>query len=212
MTDKLDDKGFLQRWSTRKADARADGDADLPAVADADDVKNNATAAAGEAGPDTDPQTPPDSPPQDLPPPDLPDVDTLDAASDYTGFLAENVPQDLAKMALRKLWRSDPLLANLDGLNDYDEDFSKAGMVTEVVKTAYRVGKGFMTDDDEAENIEAQDEAGVEAVADSDAQTNPLPTDASAADVLPVDVADDDTGEGENDESDFHNTEYLKPR
>jgi hypothetical protein len=37
--------------------------------------------------------------------------------------MREGVPEALRNRALRKLWLSDPVLANLDGLNDYDEDF-----------------------------------------------------------------------------------------
>ncbi len=54
----------------------------------------------------------------------LPPVEELGKESDFTAFLAEGVPEELTRAALRKLWLSDPELANLDGLNDYDEDFS----------------------------------------------------------------------------------------
>lgn len=57
-------------------------------------------------------------------PEDLPDIESLDSSSDYTAFLKDKVPERLRKMALQKLWRSDPVFANLDGLNDYDEDFN----------------------------------------------------------------------------------------
>jgi hypothetical protein len=63
----------------------------------------------------------------------LPDVDSLDKDSDYTGFLRDEVPEALKRKALRKLWLSDPVLANIDGLNDYDEDFS---VLYEVAKKA----------------------------------------------------------------------------
>lgn len=50
----------------------------------------------------------------------LPDVESLTYESDFTAFLREGVPDQLKQAALRKLWTSDPVLANLDGLNDYD--------------------------------------------------------------------------------------------
>jgi hypothetical protein len=53
----------------------------------------------------------------------LPDIETLGKDSDCTGFMREGVPVALQNLALRKLWLSDPVLANLDGLNDYDEAF-----------------------------------------------------------------------------------------
>jgi hypothetical protein len=68
---------------------------------------------------------------EQVPPPDLPDIETLDKDSDFTPFLADGVPEVVKKLALRKLWGSDPVLANLDGLNDYDEDFT----IIEAIKT-----------------------------------------------------------------------------
>ena len=65
------------------------------------------------------------------PAPELPDIETLKKDSDYTPFLAEGVPEAIKKLALRKLWASDPVLANIDGLNDYDEDFT----IIEAIKT-----------------------------------------------------------------------------
>lgn len=146
-----DKEGFLHRWSARKAEAR-DG---VPSP-EPDEVEEQAAHPESDAGADGGPEGEPESAP------DLPDVETLDASSDYTAFLGSNVPQDVANLALRKLWRSDPVLANLDGLNDYDDDFSKVGMVSEVVKTIYKVGKGFITAEDEAEKDAAleDDEAG----------------------------------------------------
>jgi hypothetical protein len=42
------------------------------------------------------------------------------------------------------LWRSDPVLANLDGLIDHGEDYTDAAMVPDTLKTAYQVGKGIL--------------------------------------------------------------------
>ncbi len=71
-------------------------------------------------------------------------------------FLREGVPEHLKRQALRKLWRSDPLLANLDGLNDYDEDFAALyAAASKAVKTAYRVGRGWLGSDDETDETAA---------------------------------------------------------
>lgn len=181
MTDKLDDKGFLQRWSNRKADAR-------------DGIVVDETEGAAVVAVDT----PEEEPVAQIAPEDLPDVEAMDADSDYTMFLGENVPQDLAKLALRKLWRSDPLLANLDGLNDYDEDFSKVGMVTEAVKTAYKVGKGFLTEEDENEESKAhEDPASVDDANEEASENEEVASGAAEAD-------------GEDEPSEFHNAEFTK--
>ena len=196
MADKLDDKSFLQRWSARKTEARDGEDVDTMETQDGLVVEQSAVA-------DTDPDTEvPDI--SDQPPPDLPDVETLNADSDYTGFLGENVPADVAKMALRKLWRSDPVLANVDGLNDYDEDFSKVGMVSEVVKTAYRIGKGYLTDA-EIEGAAAEDGEDVEVDAERMSEEAPDNASEEVSDIV-ADIVDEE----ENEQVEFHNAELAK--
>lgn len=74
----------------------------------------------------------------------LPDPDSLQKDDDFTQFLAKTVPERLRRRALRRLWLSNPVLANLDGLNDYDDDFTDASTAGQVVKTAYEVGRGFL--------------------------------------------------------------------
>ena len=66
----------------------------------------------------------------------LPDIESLDKDSDFTGFLQAGVPEELKNLALRKLWLSDPVLANVDGLNDYDEDFNVIDKVIEIARDA----------------------------------------------------------------------------
>lgn len=73
----------------------------------------------------------------------LPDIETLEETSDFTVFLKEGVPEALRRQALRKLWRLNPVFANLDGLNDYDEDFTIVTTLAENIKTLYQVGKGM---------------------------------------------------------------------
>ena len=75
---------------------------------------------------------------------DLPDPDTLEAGDDVVAFMARAVPERLRRRALRRLWRVNPVLANLDGLNDYDEDFNVTARDTGAVRTAYKVGKGML--------------------------------------------------------------------
>lgn len=111
-----DDEGVLARWSRRKR-RHALGVSDGSKATPADGLR-----ASSESPPV--PATVPSSEVQPDPTADLPPVESLDADSDYTGFLADGVPEHLARAALRRLWRTDPVLANLDGLNDYDEDFT----------------------------------------------------------------------------------------
>ncbi|NOD75144.1 MULTISPECIES: DUF3306 domain-containing protein [unclassified Ruegeria] len=75
---------------------------------------------------------------------DLPDPETLQPGDDVSGFMAKAVPDRLRRRALRRLWRLNPVLANVDGLVDYGEDYTDAACVIENLQTAYQVGKGML--------------------------------------------------------------------
>ena len=83
----------------------------------------------------------------------LPDPDALGPGDDFSAFMAKTVPDRLRRRALRRLWISNPVLANLDELVDYGEDFTDAATIVENLQTAYRVGKGML------EHVQAQAEA-----------------------------------------------------
>lgn len=126
----------------------------------------------------------------------LPEPETLGADDDFKVFMAEGVPQRLKTRALRCLWRTNPVLANVDGLVDYGEDFTDAACVVENLQTAYQVGKGMLAHVEEmARQAEARenpvsvpaadigaDEAETVALADADAASADTPpeNDASA--------------------------------
>ena len=131
--DKQDEPGFASRWSRLKREAKAD----------APESGGEAEAEAGV----TEPEAPVDDDRPDeevLEELGLPDPDTLKAGDNFTAFMAKAVPARLRNRALRKLWISDPVLANLDELLDYGEDFTDAATVVENLQTAYQVGKGFV--------------------------------------------------------------------
>jgi len=73
----------------------------------------------------------------------LPDPETLKPGDDFAAFMTKAVPARLRNRALRRLWFSDPVLANLDALVDYGDDFTDAATVVENLQTAYEVGRGF---------------------------------------------------------------------
>jgi hypothetical protein len=81
--------------------------------------------------------------PKPVRPEDLPPIEELTADSDFTPFLQAGVPEELKRLALRKLWRSDPVLANLDGLVEYGEDFGAAFRNPGPVATLFRIGRGM---------------------------------------------------------------------
>jgi len=94
----------------------------------------------------------------------LPDPDTLTDEDDFSKFLGAAVPERLRRRALRRLWALNPVLANLDGLVDYAEDYTDAATVIEGMQTVYQVGKGMfdkfaaLADDDEPADLPAADD------------------------------------------------------
>ncbi|WP_227268588.1 DUF3306 domain-containing protein [Roseobacter weihaiensis] len=90
----------------------------------------------------------------------LPDPASLKQGDDFAGFMSREVPEHLRRQALRTLWRSNPVLACVDGLNDYDDDYRAATLLNEPIKTAYQVGKGMMAHIEEMERLASAVEAG----------------------------------------------------
>lgn len=77
------------------------------------------------------------------------DLESLDDSSDFSIFMKDGVPDGLRRKAYRLLWRTNPVLANLDGLNDYDENFADPGMLMKNFKSAWDVTKGYDTGEED---------------------------------------------------------------
>lgn len=131
--DKQDEPGFASRWSRLKQEAKAE-----PVDAEAEPAAAEPEAPAADERPDD------RSDEEVLEELGLPDPDTLKAGDNFAAFMAKAVPTRLRNRALRKLWVSDPVLANLDMLVDYGEDFTDAATVVENLQTAYQVGRGYI--------------------------------------------------------------------
>ena len=138
---------------------------------------------------------------------DLPDPDSMKQGDDFSAFMSEAVPQRLRRRALRQLWRSNPVLANLDNLVDYGEDYTDAALVMENLQSAYQVGKGMLKhleamaeaaekaekavgetaeDEDGAAGAEAQAEEVAEPAMEAGAVEPPALPAAPAMDEMPV--------------------------
>jgi hypothetical protein len=210
-----DDEAFYKRWSRRKV-AEAEkpkqpatsafaplpevedegGEAEIAVAEDgttalpAEAVGDGPAEAVGDGDVASD-QKEGDTTEVPSPEADLPDVETLNYESDYHGFMAEGVSEDLRNRALRRLWRSNPILANIDGLNDYDEDFTDAALVKPGMKTAFDAIRGYASDKGDAEEDEdttsvatAEAEAEVDAEAEmesGDEENQALEDEANAA-------------------------------
>ena len=63
---------------------------------------------------------------------ELPPIESLDDDSDYSMFMSPEVDEGLKKIALRKLFKA-PFFNVVDGLNDYDEDFTTFEALGDIV-------------------------------------------------------------------------------
>ncbi len=132
----------------------------------------------------------------------LPDPDSLQPGDDFKAFMAKAVPDRIRRRALRKLWLSNPALANLDGLLDYGEDFTDSAKVIENMQTAYQVGKGMLAhveelarQADEAENPVETDTAEAPETAEAatpEADEAPAPDVSNPSDTHEIAAQQDD--------------------
>lgn len=151
-----------------------DGKPWLPPLAPDGDEDDGAVAAAapadtGEAEGDRDGERPL-TPEEEEAVAALPPIDELTAKSDFSPFLSDKIPDFIQRRALRRLWRSDPAFAFLDGMAEYDEDYS---VITELAAdaSAYRPGNGYFSKDGaatEEESATRAEQVGESAEATSD--------------------------------------------
>ena len=75
---------------------------------------------------------------------DLPDPETVDDEEGLSRFFDGKVPDRLRQIALRRLWRINPLFAVVDDMVEYGEDYTDAATVVDGLQSAYQAGKGYM--------------------------------------------------------------------
>jgi hypothetical protein len=96
---------------------------------------------------------------------DMPPVESLTAESDFTMFLSEGVSDALRRTALRKLFHL-PEFNILDGLNDYDEDYTKFEKLGDVVTYHQR---SMLAREEAAKKAAAEQEAAEQEAAEQEA-------------------------------------------
>ena len=116
-----DNESFVSRWSRRKqavtneqvqTEALQEHEAvELPIADTTDVIDEVALAEAREAQRNA------------LTDEDMPDIETLNEGSDFSGFMSTNVSEALRKMALRKLFQGESYNIR-DGLDEYDGDYT----------------------------------------------------------------------------------------
>ncbi|MEM8691320.1 MAG: DUF3306 domain-containing protein [Pseudomonadota bacterium] len=121
---------------------------------------------------------------------DLPEPEAIESSEQVRAFLNATLPQRLKNRALRRLWRLNPTLANLDGLIDYGEDYTDAATVIENMQTAYEVGKGMLA---HVEELARQAEEKLAAETSDDAYTDDFAAIETASSVIAEEVAEPGT-------------------
>ena len=155
-----EDKGFLSRWSDRKLK----GQDDNPPAGEVD-------GAEGVPGED---EFEGKSDDEILSILELPDPETLKLGDTVEKFMDGRVPERIRARALRAFWKTNPVLANIDGLDEYCDDYTDAAMVIENLETIYEVGKGYAEQALDALESLADEEEVVDELADTEivAQTD----------------------------------------
>ena len=155
-------ESVLSRWSRRKLEAdqlapvtgeSASGDVEaslaMPAAEEVDAVEKPALTDA-----------------------DMPDIESLNEDSDFSGFMSAGVSDKLRNLALRKLFKA-PVFNIRDGLDEYDEDytyFEKLGnIVTCDMKHQIEMQEQKLREEEAAEAAAAEDDE-IEEIADDDMQ------------------------------------------
>lgn len=136
-----DDSNFFSRWSRRKVQVRT-GEPVAPEAplvkpaARAETVVSSAAVAPAPV-PVADEQSP-----EQAPALTLDDVARLTPDSDYSAFVARDVPSDVRNAAVKKLF-TDPHYNVMDGLDIYIDDYSKPSPLS-AADMAKMVGAQFL--------------------------------------------------------------------
>ena len=181
-----EDERFLDRWARLKTEVKEGKPADR-------DV-----ASLGPEGGGPPAEVEGDATAEQL---DLPDIESLTEDSDFTPFMQDGVPDKIRTMAMRRLWRMNPIFAHIDGLDDYDEDYTDAAMVVGSLKEAWeQFQKRHEEDDGEAPAETA------ESVAEDDgepAETDGEPDQVAGAGNKEIPDAEDDLTEDDDGDTDL---------
>ena len=104
-------------------------------------------------------------------------------------FMQNGLPDRLRQMALRRMWRLNPLFRFADEMVEYGEDYTDAATVIDGMTTAYQVGKGYLK-----KAFDALDDEGGETEGDGLPASGKRPVEQSAARPPATDDQEEETG------------------
>ena len=116
------------------------------------------------------------------------DPEVIEDEDKLDNLLQGQFPDRIRQMALRRMWRLNPLFRFADEMVEYGENYTDAATVIDGMQTAYQVGKGYLQKAFDAVDDEAAEGAALE----SEAEAGPEGADksAEAADPSQSDQAD----------------------
>ena len=162
-------KPFLSRWARRKAGKQTEVDV-LEEVTQTEQV--DATGETEEEAALSDEEL--------CARYELPDPEHCTDSEQLDGFFDGQIPDRLRQLAMRRLWRLNPLFRFADEMVEYGEDFTDAATVIPNMQTAYKVGKGYLDKIlSEQEQADAEAALSVEQVAEQDELKSTVDTDTS---------------------------------
>ena len=130
---------------------------------------------------------------------ELEDPETIEDESKLDAFLQGKFPDRIRQMALRRMWRLNPMFRFADEMVEYGENYTDAATVIDGMTTAYQVGKGYLQKAfdavDEAPADEAPEKPVVEPAPESEdtpeVSDEPVQEQASATDEEASEVDDE---------------------
>ncbi|MEC7362139.1 MAG: DUF3306 domain-containing protein, partial [Pseudomonadota bacterium] len=75
---------------------------------------------------------------------ELEDPETIEDEAKLDTFLEGKFPDRIRQMALRRMWRLNPMFRFADEMVEYGENYTDAATVIDGMTTAYQVGKGYL--------------------------------------------------------------------
>ena len=210
MADKPEANSFLERWSQRKAKSRQD-ELDNPVDEDVSALAETEADAGEETEETSEEQGLSDS--ELCERYELPHPEECTDPEELDGFFSRPLPDRLKQLAMRRMWRINPLFKFADEMVEYGENYTDAATVIPDMQTAYKVGKGYLdkilAEQKEKEQTEALELAAAEAeeqnslsakpdASQPDEQTPAKSRDSQAENRPDKTTTPDDTDTGEN--------------
>ena len=149
------DERFLSRWSRRKLH---------PGESEQDEAQKNlsdpamSNAALVDSGADVKALAEQEDQQPVLTDDDMPPIESLHEDSDFSGFMSPGVSEELRKLALRKLFKGGAFNV-VDGLDDYDEDFTSFEKLGDIITSDMRYQMERMAESLDQEEDETEEDS-----------------------------------------------------